>query len=545
MIRQIIRQLVEDSFKELKIASASSSDLKIYIEKPPKEEFGDYAVKVCYAKEKLKDSLTGKATGDIIGNFSREEYEKLTSKIKENVKFGQYFEKIEFKMPVFINFFLSKKYIQEQVAGILESGGKFGELKIGENKKIQVEFISANPTGPLTIANARGGTFGDTLGNILEKAGFKVSKSYYINDCGQQILALGHSVLKDEEAQYRGGYIDYLNKQNKEKDPYKAGEKAAEIIINEMIIKTTEKMGIKYDEWIRESSLYKSKAVDKAIKLLEKKGETYSKDGALWLRASKYGDERDRVIIKKDGIKTYLTGDIALHQYYFNEKKADKVIQVWGADHHGDVPGLLAAMEILGHKDKLRVILFQFVTLVEEGRKIRMSKRKGIYVTMDELLEKVDKDVARFFFMQKSFNTHLAFDLSLAQEQSEKNPVYYIQYAYARICSILKKSGIRTLESKETFENLKLLNHSSELALIKKLVNISEVVEDTARDYQVQRLPRYAIELATAFHKFYCDCKVLTENEDLTKARLKLIAATKIVLKNTLDLMGVSAPEKM
>lgn len=250
-------------------------------------------------------------------------------------------------------------------------------------------------------------------------------------------------------------------------------------------------------------------------------------------------------MVKADGDKTYLAGDMAYHRYKFEKKKFDKVIDIWGADHTGDVPGLRAGVEALGHKGKLDILLLQFVTLLERGEKLKISKRKGIFVTMDELLDEVGVDVARFFFLQKSANTHLNFDLTLAKAEGEKNPVYYIQYAHARIASILRKLKTQDSRLKTTAQNSKLLNHSSELNLIKQLMRFPEVVEDTAQDYQVQRLPQYARDLATAFHQFYRDCQVLSENRELIEARLSLILATKTVLKNVLDLMGISAPEKM
>jgi len=458
---------------------------------------------------------------------------------------SSYFDKVEIAGPGFINFFISKEYLQKKVGEILKQKDKFGQLRIGHNKKVQIEFISANPTGPLTIGNARGGPFGDVLGNVLKRAGFRVEKEYYINDYGMQILTLGHSVLKDGEAQYKGDYIDYLNKKIKEKDPYRAGESAAKIIIEEMIKKTISRMGIKYNEWFSENSLHKSGKVDEALEVLNKKGLIYEKEGAKWFRSSKYGDERDRVVVKADGLKTYLAGDIAYHRYKFEKKEFDKVIDVWGADHYGDVLGLMAGVEALGYKDKLEIILHQFITLIEKGEKKKMSKRKGIYVTMDELLNLIGLDIVRFFFLQKSINTHLNFDLDLARQQSEKNPVYYVQYAHARICSILRKLKMKNEKLKITIKNLKLLNHQNELVLIKQLIRLPEVIEDTAKDYQVQRIPQYVIDLATSFHQFYRDCKVLTGVRPLQEARLALVLACKIVLKNTLNLMGISAPEKM
>ncbi len=458
------------------------------------------------------------------------------NKIAGKLKNEPMFEKVTVVKPGFINFYLSKEYLQKQV-------GKIKIPNIGKNKKVQVEFISANPTGPLTVGNARGGPFGDVLANILKKAGFKVVKAYYVNDCGMQILTLGHSVLKDKEAKYKGLYIDELNKKIKQKKPYKTGQAAAKIIIEKYIKKTAAKAGIKFDQWYFESEFYKSSEVDKALKFLEKKKLLYEKEDAVWFKSSKFGDKRDRVVVKSDGANTYLAGDIALHRRKFEKEKFDKVINIWGADHAGDVLGLQACVKALGHEGKLDIVLLQFVTLLEEGVKKKMSKRLGTLVTMNELLDLVGPDVVRFFFLQKSANTHLNFDLSLAKKQSDKNPVYYIQYAHARICSILRKA--KNLKKSAGAGKFKFLEHPTELKLIKELIKFPEIVEDTARDYQVQRLPQYAMDLATAFHKFYRDCRVLTEDKKTSQARMALLLATKTILKNTLDLMGIKAPERM
>jgi len=531
MTRQKIVDLIQKSIKGLQKERVSPEfDIpEIQLEYPEEKTHGDYATNVAMmiTKKVKKNPLE---IAKIINNQLLITNKKL-----------KLFEKIEVAKPGFINFFLSKGYLQKELGEVLKQGEKFGTLKIGKNKKIQVEFISANPTGPLTVGNARGGPFGDVLSNVLKKAGFEVEKAYYINDYGMQILALGHSVLKDSQAKYKGDYIDYLNKKIKEKEPYKAGEKAAKIIIEEMIKKTTDRMGIKYDEWFSENSLHKSSQVGKVLEFLKKKGLIYEKEGAKWFKSTKYGDERDRVVIKVDGWKTYLAGDIAYHKYKFEKKKFDKVINVWGADHHGDIASLQGAVEALGHKGKLDIILLQFVTIFEKGKEKKMSKRRGAYTAMDELLEEVGSDVTRFLFLQKSADTHLNFNLSLAKEQSEKNPVYYVQYAHTRICSILGKAKSFKLQ----VSNYKLLTHSSELELMKQLIRFPEIIADISKDYQVQRLPQYALDLAAVFHQFYRDCRVISDNKNLTQARLSLILATKMVFKNILNLMGVSAPERM
>jgi len=528
MIREEIKKSLQKTIKKLQKGK-----------KFPKFEFSE--IKTDYSENKIYGDYSTSIAMQI-ARFTKKNPMEVAEVIKSKIK-GQkskIIERLEIAKPGFLNFFVKKQYLQQKVKEIIESGKKFGQLKIGKNKKIQVEFISANPTGPLTVGNARGGPLGDVLGNVLKRAGFRVEKAYYINDYGMQILTLGHSVLKDSEAKYRGVYIDDLARKIKVNDPYKAGEKAAEIIVK-MIKKTTDRMGIKYDEWISEKKLHKLRAVEKVLEFLKKKNLVYKKEEAIWFKSSKFGDERDRVVVKSDGWKTYLAGDMALHQYKFKNKKFDKVINIWGADHYGDVPGLQAGITALGFKGKLDIILLQFVTLFEKGREIKMSKRLGTFVTMDELIDMVGIDAVRFFFLQKSASTHLNFDLELAKEQSEKNPVYYIQYANARICSILRKVS----SAKSRSSDFRLLNHPSELNLIKQLIRFPEIIEDTTKDYQVQRIPQYALDLAAAFHRFYRDCRVLSKDKKLTRARISLVFSAQIVFQNVLDLMGISVPEKM
>ena len=451
---------------------------------------------------------------------------------------------------------MSDEYLQKEIGQIIEDGAEYGRLKLGDNKKVQVEFISANPTGPLTLGNGRGGFFGDALANIYGKAGFSVKREYFINDAGYQVEILGHSILGDEKAQYQGQYIDELRKKFtgffSSKDPKKVGEKAADYIMEKMIKPTVrERMNIKFDEWISEKKMRQTGAVEKILKLLKEKNLTYEKEGALWFRSADFGDDKDRVLITSDKNErnneaTYILSDIAYHHDKFVERKFDKAVDVWGADHHGYVGRLKAAKKALQLPGELEIIIMQLVRLFEGGQEIRMSKREGTYITLDELLYEIPLDVARFFFLMYSPDTHMDFNLDLAREQSEKNPVYYVQYAYARIHSILAKFKVQSSKFKVASQNLKLLTHPSEMDLIKQLIRLPEIIEDTALDYQVQRLPQYALEMVRAFHKFYEECRVIDDkNLDLTAARLKLVEATGIVLKNTLDLMGISAPEKM
>jgi len=507
MIRDEIKKIIKDIVKK-------DADL----EHPNNPKYGDY-----YTNITLKEKLDAK---------------KLAKKLEKN----NIFKKVKIAGPGFINFYISQNFLFSELEKIIKQDNKYGDLDLGKNKKIQVEFISANPTGPLTVANARGGPYGDTLANIFKKAGYKTEKAYYVNDHGNQIEVLGHSVLDDDKAQYKGEYIEKLQKKLKNakiKNAKKIGYLAAGMILAG-IKKTTEKLNINYDEWISENKLYESGKVDKVLDILKKKKLTYKEEGALWFKSKKFGDNRDRVLVKKDGEKTYLAGDIALHNYKFKNKKFDRVINIWGADHHGDIPGLMAGVEAIGYKNKLKIILLQFVTIIQKKQKQKMSKRAGNYITMDELLDEVGSDAIRFLSLQKSPDTHLTFDIDLAKEQSSKNPVYYVQYAYARICSVLKKAPSinDTAISK--------LSQPSELNLIRQLIKFPEIIEDTALDYQVQRLPYYALDLSHNFHKFYEKCRVIDkDNKDLTQARLRLVKATQIVLKNTLNLMGIGTPKKM
>jgi len=522
-IKKLINNLIISLQKEKVFPDFDIPDF--LVERPEQKNYGDYSTNIAL-----------KIAG-VVKKNPREIVDIITSKLKDE----DVFEKIETAGPGFINFFISKEHLRSQLDVIFKEKEKFGKSKIGNGKKINVEFISANPTGPLTLGNGRGGFCGDVLANVLEKAGYKVAREYYINDIGGQIKKLGHSVIGDEFAVYKGDYIEDLKKSIKEKDPEKAGEKAAEIILSEMIKPSVKRMGIKFDKWFSEKSLYQKGQVDKAIELLKEKNLTYGKEGALWFKSTEFGDDKDRVLIKADGEKTYFASDIA----YLKDKMKrgfDIMVFFLGADHYGYVPRLKAISQALDFpKENIKPIIMQLVHLFKDGKEVRMSKRAGVYVTLDELLDEVGRDVAKFFFLMRNPDSHLNFDLNLAKEQSEKNPVYYAQYAYARICSILRK----TSSIKFKISDSKLLNHNSELNLLKQFVIFPEIIEETAKDFQVQRIPQYAIGLAEAFHRFYADCRVISGDKNLTSARLALAVATKMVLENAFELMGIAAPEKM
>jgi len=548
MVKEEIKKIIEKAVKNL-----YKKEVEVEVERPADTNYGDYATNIAMVLKKNPQEIAKQIKLPIL-------------------------EKVEVKNG-FINFFLSKEYLQNHVGEILKQGEKFGQLKIGKNQKVNLEYCSANPTGPLHLGHGRGAFWGDTLSNVFEKAGYKVTREYFINDYGKQVLLLGKSIdarYKDilgqkveiDEDFYKGEYIRDLANEIVKKDGDKylklSEEKRIKIfteiglekMLNE-IKKLLERIGVKYDVWFSEKELYKKGLIKKAIGILNKKGFTYEKEGALWFSSTNFGDDKDRVLIKADAEPTYFASDIVYHLNKVS-RKYDLMINGWGADHWGYKPRLMAAAKVLGFDQKLKIVVGQFVRLVEKGREVKMSKRGGIFFPLEDLINEVGPDVAKFFFLIKSVDTHMDFNLDLAKEQSEKNPVYYVQYAHARICSILKRIKVAEAtphlppRSHSANKELRiknfdssLLNHPSELNLIKQLIRLPEIIEDAVKDYQVQRLPQYAIDLATVFHQFYRDCRVISDDKELTQARLALVLATKIVLQNTLDLMGISAPEKM
>jgi arginyl-tRNA synthetase len=524
-IKKELEKLIRESAK--KAFGIEVGD--ILIEKPTEEKFGDFSTNLAMvlASQLKKNPL------------------ELAENLKKELEKGGkgFFQKIETAPPGFLNFFLSQKLLKKGFEEILTKREKFGESEKGKGKKVNIEFVSANPTGPLTLGNGRGGFCADALGRVLEKSGYKVIREYYINDRGEQIKSLGYSVLGNEKGEYRGEYIGSLRKKIKETDVERAGKEAAELILKEMIKPALEKMGISFDVWFSESSLYESGETEKTLDILRKTQLVYKKEGALYFKSTKFGDEKDRVLIKKNGESTYFLSDIAYLKNKF-ERGFDLILFFWGADHHGYVKRMKGAASALGYEaEKVHFILFQLVRLFQGGKEIRMSKRKGVFVTLEELIEEVGVDAARFFFLTKKYNTHLDFNLDLAKEQSERNPVYYVQYAYARMSSILRK--IKFPESELSNFNFELLHHPSEQRLVKKLLDFPGLIEEISTDFEVHRLPHYALSLAKLFHQFYTECKVLTEDKELRAARLALLEGSRIVLGSTLFLMGISAPERM
>ena len=474
-------------------------------------------------------------------------------------------DKVEIAGPGFINFYLSQNWVYDILPTVEEQDEKFGFVDVGHGEKVQVEFVSANPTGLLHMGNARGGALGDSLANLLKMAGYDVTKEFYINDAGNQIVNLGLSL----EARYRQelGDVDYPFPEKgyhgkdiidtakriiaEVGDSYLAlpeeerQQKMIATALDEKIsaIKSGLKdFGVEYDVWFSETSLHESGAVKEVVDLLTEKGLTYEKEGAIWLKTTEFGEEKDEVLVRSNGIPTYFAADIAYHKNKY-DRGFKRVINIWGADHHGHVARMKRSMDAIGYNgDDLTILLMQLVRLYQNGEVVRMSKRTGQYVTLQELIEDVGKDAARYFFIMRNPDSHLDFDLDLAKQQSSDNPVYYVQYAHARINSILTATGKAAPKAADC--DLTLLTEESELELIRKIANLPTEIAYAAQELEPYRMARYATDLATLFHSFYNSCRVLTDDEALRDARLVLVNATRITLRNVLTLLGVSAPER-
>ncbi len=464
--------------------------------------------------------------------------------------------------PGFINFFLSGTWLGQQPASILRAGARWGELSAGRGARVLLEFISANPTGPIHVGNGRGAFWGDTLARVMTKAGFKVRREYYVNDVGKQVEILAESVTRRylqahgvrvdyPDYCYQGEYIKDLahlltiedaRLKNVVQIRNRIKSKVVALMIRQVkkLLATT--LGVRFDNFFHESALYRRGMVAATERKLRDHGLVYEQEGATWLATTKFGDDKDRVLVKSGGEHTYFLPDIAYHWNKLATRRFDRAINIWGADHYGYINRLKAALAGLGFDaHRLEIIVMQFVRLIEKGREVKMSKRSGTFITLEELVRDVGLDAARYFFLTKTPETHLDFDLDLARAKSEDNPVYYIQYASARICSILEKiGGVGTKEKQTTVG----LDHAAERSLVRRLVEFPEVVETVALTRNVQLLPVYAHSLARAFHNFYTQCRVL-EGETVNAGRLTLVRATQVVLTSALGLMGISVPEKM
>jgi len=485
--------------------------------------------------------------------------EEIISRLKVD---EEIIEKIEIAGPGFINFFFSARYVAQIVNRILEDGNNFGRSEKYYGKRANVEFVSANPTGPLTVGHCRGAVIGDTVANLLEWIGYEVEREYYFNDAGRQMRVLGDSVrlrylellgekIDFPEDYYQGEYIvEAAKKLLGEKGDSLTNEPAegmfkdhAEGLIFTEIKESLKKLKIYFKTFFNEKSLYDDGKIDKLLSDIDNSNLSYEKEGAKWLKFSELGIDQDKVIVKSTGEPTYRLPDIAYHINKF-ERGYDLIVDLFGSDHAATYPDVLAGLKAMDFDiEKVRVLIHQFVTIVEGGEVVKMSTRKANYITLDELVDEVGTDVIRYFFNMRGISSHMNFDLALAKKQSDENPVFYLQYAHARICSILKNVKEENLEA--SVENLQLLTTVEEQQLIKRLHQFEDEVLYSALNYEPNRVCTYLETLASAFHKFYTFCRILGTEKDLAEARLALAVATKNVIKNGLTILGVDAPEKM
>lgn len=473
--------------------------------------------------------------------------------------------KVEVKKPGFINFFLTPKALYEIISDIFQEGNNYGRCAYGHGKKVQVEFVSANPTGPLSVAHARQAAVGDALANILNFIGFAASREYYINDGGNQINLLGESIkcraieilggqAELPENGYQGEYVKDMAREFMAKakikdiagisvhDPASFKNYGVDYLLG-VIRKDLEDFNVRFDCWTHESKVATKDSINAILDYLQKKGFLYEKDSAVWFRSTDFGDDKDRVVKKSDGSYTYLLPDIVYHKNKY-DRGFEKIINLWGPDHHGYIPRIKAAAQALGKSpDSLNVLIVQLATIYREGKPVSMSTRRGEFISLREVIDEVGVDAARFFFLMRHINAHLDFDLELAKKETPENPVYYIQYAHARIHSINKKAQEAGLKQKE--HNLALLGVEEELDLIKKLGSFPDILLICYHELDPYALMQYLHELAMVFHKFYDRHRVIGEDRDLSSERLALINATKIVLANGLRLLGLSTPERM
>ena len=546
------------------------------VERPADVSHGDFSCNAAMASAKALRN-NPRAIGQMIADAA--------------VLDGTVFEKIEVAGPGFLNFFISPLWFNETVGEVISSGSDYGKTELGKGKRVLVEFVSANPTGPMHIGNARGGALGDSLSSVLQFAGYEVEREFYVNDAGNQIEKFGKSlsirymqiadgsksdviasygdddvcrkIFEDEENfpmpedVYKGvdiiehAYNFYKINGDKFVNADEESRKSALVeyalpLNIDGLEKDLQKYRIVYDTWFRESSLHKSGAVKQIVDMLTEKGQTYEKDGAIWFKASDFGDDQDRVLVRANGIPTYFVPDIAYHYNKLVTRGFDKAIDILGADHHGYIARMKAALTALGvDASKLDIVIMQMVMLVRNGETVKLSKRSGKAITLSTLLDEVPIDAARFFFNLRDPNTHLEFDLELAIEESSNNPVFYVQYAHARICSILR----RMEEEGTGYSNIPVselnFNHPAELALIRHIAALPNCINEAAKDYNPSKITKYLCDLAQLFHKFYDNCKIKGEEENILQSRLSLCVATKTVFKNLLDLLKVDAPEKI
>lgn len=524
---------------------------EVLLEVPPQKEFGDFATNFAMQSARSLKCNPRMIAQAVIDNLD-----------------CAYIAKTEIAGPGFINFYLKQDWMYDMLAQIIAQGGQYGNLQNACKEKIQIEYVSANPTGPLHVGHGRGAAVGSALANLMKAAGYDVTREYYINDAGNQINNLAASVnarylqLQGQEVEFpENGYHGHDIIETAERiiriygdkflhmDEGERLEQFRTIALKEKLAALKEDLAAfncEFDVWFSEQTLHDANAIKSACDLLTERGYLYEKDGALWLKATEHGDDKDRVVIRDNGVPTYFAADIAYHRNKF-ERGFDRVINLWGADHHGYIARMKAAVGALGYSpEQLEVLILQMVSLYRNGELVKMSKRTGQSVTLNELIEEVGTDAARFFFTMRSIDSQLDFDMTLATEKTNENPVYYIQYAHARICSIMRQlaeAGIA--ECAESELKLASLTEPEELALIKKLGEYPEMLQRAARDRAVHNVAHYVHELAGLFHSFYNQCRILGVDSDVQQARIALVKAVGHVIRHALGILGVSAPERM
>jgi len=547
-MKKYLIKIIEDSLKKMGIEKVPA----IEVEVPPEDSMGDMATPVAMS----------------LASALKKPPRKIAEELADSIEDKSVFEKIDIAGPGFVNFTFSKEYLYSEIKKLLLHKEGFLREEIGKGKNVQIEFISANPTGPLHLGHGRGGATGEALSNLLKSAGYKVKREYYINDAGKQVKLLGMSVFARykhllgaeypfPEEGYRGEYIEKIAGIIIEEEGDKYIEANFEEVSNYFIDYSYKKIlsgikddlkdfGITFDIWQTERELYEKGNVIRAIEELKNKDFIYEKDGAIWFKSTAFGDDKDRVVIKKDGEYTYFASDIAYHRKKV-EKGYDEIIDIWGADHHGYIPRIQAVIEALGYpKDNLKILLVQMVTLLRSGKPVQMSKRAGEFVTLREVMDEVGADTTKFIFLTRRPDSHLEFDLEVAKAQSSENPVFYVQYANARINSIFahaREKGIRI--DKLYAADLKLLSIYEELRIIRKLLMYKIVFEGAVNAYEPHRITFYLQELSGIFHPYYNKYRVVSNDIELTMARLALCEAIRIVLLEGLEVLGISAPEKM
>ena len=547
MIKHELAKLVERAAKE-----AQSKEMippaalpEISVERPQNPEHGDYASTMA-----LKLARAARMNPIAIANAIASNFPPVPG-----------VERVTVVAPGFINFRLTDDWLREQVGAILKAREAYGNLDMGKGLRIQIEFVSANPTGPLHVGNGRGAMLGNALANLLSAAGYNVEKEYYINDAGSQIevfarslharymQALGREIAFPEDG-YGGAYMIELGEDIAKEygEQYvdkveELGNMGLERMLN-MIRTDLEKLGVVFDSWYRESSIYKGGKYENAIRILREKGYVSEREGALWFNSTNLGEDKDNVLVRSTGVPTYFASDAAYHYDKLVERGFDRAINIWGADHLGHVSRVKAVLSAMGiDPERLKIIIMQLVTLKRGAEAVRLSKRTGDIITLSEVLEEVGADACRFFFLSRSADSQMDFDLELAKQQSNDNPVYYVQYAHARIAGILRHAEGRGIDWSDG--DVSLLSEGAELELIRQMLLLPELVEIAANTLEPHSLPHYSQELATSFHSFYTVCRVVSDDIPMTKARLKLVEAAKIVLARTLGLMGMTAPENM